>query len=373
MSKSWATKRWILAVAAAAGLLGLVLKISEISRPGRGKPAEQHAAMRPARPAERHAAAPSPGGSVDWPSAGLAPDTAPDEDVRRPVDTTRSLPLPRSTVRHAEGGAPDGGGAHELGGHLHRSAGAGVASGRRQRADGLQTAVVGDSGNAAAPAAGGGRSMNELRAPQGAATQTPGAVPPAEVPPGSADVAFDSGETTQYPTDTQVEVPDVKKITGGAGTMSFWLQPGWDEGNHDDATFVQLGDSRLQVIKNVNFLRFEFLDDNGIPGGIGAPIAEWKAGEWHQVTTTWNGGQFSMYLDGQLVSQTVHDGRVDLTPDTKLFIGSDFPESRPVAPGVIGKVDLQNRPLSPGEVANRYQVATGQSGQKNAAPPPARH
>ena len=371
MSKSWATKRWILAVAAAAGLLGLVLKISEISRPGRGKPAEQHAAMRPARPAERHAAAPSPGGSVDWPSAGLAPDAAPDEEVRKPVDTTRSLPLARSTVRHAEGGARDDGGAHELGGHLHRSAGAGVASGRRQRADGLQTAVVGDSGNAAAPAAGGGRSMNELRAPQGAATQTPGAVPPAEVPPGSTDVAFDSGETTQYPTDTQVEVPDVKKITGGAGTMSFWLQPGWDEGNHDDATFVQLGDSRLQVIKNVNFLRFEFLDDNGIPGGIGAPIAEWKAGEWHQVTTTWNGGQFSMYLDGQLVSQTVHDGRVDLTPDTKLFIGSDFPESRPVAPGVIGKVDLQNRPLSPGEVANRYQSATG---QKNAgAPPPARH
>ena len=372
MSKSWATKRWILAVAAAAGLLGLVLKISEISRPGRGKPAEQHAAMRPAKPAERHAAAaPSPGGPVDWPSAGLAPDTAPDEEVRKPVDTTRSLPLARSTVRHAEGGARDDGGAHELGGHLHRSAGAGVASGRRQRADGLQTAVVGDSGNAAAPAAGGGRSMNELRAPQGAATQTPGTVPPAEVPPGSTDVAFDSGETTQYPTDTQVEVPDVKKITGGAGTMSFWLQPGWDEGNHDDATFVQLGDSRLQVIKNVNFLRFEFLDDNGIPGGIGAPIAEWKAGEWHQVTTTWNGGQFSMYLDGQLVSQTVHDGRVDLTPDTKLFIGSDFPESRPVAPGVIGKVDLQNRPLSPGEVANRYQAATG---QKNAgAPPPARH
>src|SRR5947199_215067 len=263
MSKSWATKRWILAVAAAAGLLGLVLKISEISRPGRAKPAEQHAAMRPARPAERHAAAPSPGGPVDWPSAGLAPDTAPaapaDADARKRVD---------------------------------------------------------------------------------------------------------SGETTPDQTDTEVEVRDVKKLTGGAGSMSFWLQPGWDEGNHDDATFVQRGDNRLQVIKNVNFLRFEFLDDNGIPGGIGAPIAEWKAGEWHQVTTTWNGGQFSMYLDGQLVSQTVHDGRVDLTPDTKLFIGSDFPESRPVAPGVIGKVDLQNRPLSPGEVADPYQSATGPSGHK---------
>src|SRR2546428_13289363 len=104
MSKSWATKRWILAVAAAAGLLGLVLKISEISRPGRGKPAEQHAAMRPARPAERHAAAPSPGGSVDWPSSGLAPDTPPDEEVRKPVDTPRSPPLPRSSVRHGASG-----------------------------------------------------------------------------------------------------------------------------------------------------------------------------------------------------------------------------------------------------------------------------
>src|SRR2546428_3042243 len=274
MSKSWATKRWILAVAAAAGLLGLVLRICEISRPGRGKPAEQHAAMRPAGPAERHAAAPSPGGSVDWPSAGLAPDPAPDEEVRKPVDTTRSLPLPRSAVRHAEDGTRDGGGAHELGGHLHRSAGAGVASGRRQRADGLQTAVVGDSGNAAAPAAGGGRSMNELRAPQGAATQTPGAVPPAEVPPGSTDVAFDSGETTQYPTDTQVEVPDVKKITGGAGTMSFWLQPGWDEGNHDDAPLLPPGDNPLPGVKKVNFLRLEVLDDHGHPGGLRAPHPE---------------------------------------------------------------------------------------------------
>src|SRR5947199_374416 len=245
MSKTWVTKRWVLAAAAASGLLGLVLKVSEISRPGK--------------------------------STGSAP-----------------MHAARSSERHAASG------------------------------------------------------------------QTAGTVPATpDTPPANTDVAFDSGETASYPTDSQVEVPDVKKIAGQAGTMSFWLQPGWEDGNHDDATFMQLGDSRLQVIKNVNFLRFEFVDDNGVAGGIGAPIAEWKAGEWHQVATTWNGNQFAMYIDGQLVSQTVHDGRVDLAPGTRLFIGSDFPLSRPVAPGTIWGVDVSQQPWSARKVASQFQSVMG--------------
>src|SRR5205823_5218474 len=90
------------------------------------------------------------------------------------------------------------------------------------------------------------------------------------------DVAFDSGDA-QYQTQAEVEVPDVGKITGAAGTMSFWLQPGWQEGNQDDATLMNLGDGRLQIVKNVGFLRFEFVDDAGGTGGLGTSIAEWRA------------------------------------------------------------------------------------------------
>ena len=45
--------------------------------------------------------------------------------------------------------------------------------------------------------------------------------------------------------------------------MSFWLQPEWQEGSKDDASFLSVADGRLSVFKNVNFLRFEFTDDAG--------------------------------------------------------------------------------------------------------------
>src|SRR5206468_2121935 len=81
----------------------------------------------------------------------------------------------------------------------------------------------------------------------------------------------------------------------------------------------------------------EAAEDGGL-GGLGAPIDAWKAGEWHQITATWNGSEMTLYLDGQFVSRTVHDAPVEIPPDAKLFLGSDFPEGRPVAPGTIGQV-----------------------------------
>src|SRR5437763_663216 len=83
------TQRWGLAAAAAPGLLGLVLKVSEISRPGKSTGS---APMRAARSSERHAAsAPAVQGHADWPSAAPAPEPGADPEVREPVDTTRGL------------------------------------------------------------------------------------------------------------------------------------------------------------------------------------------------------------------------------------------------------------------------------------------
>ena len=146
------------------------------------------------------------------------------------------------------------------------------------------------------------------------------------------------------------------KLTGHSGTVSLWLQPQWEEGNHDDAAIVQLG-GELQLVKNVNFLRFELARDGGV-GGVGVPIADWKAGEWHQVAATWNGNQLSLYVDGRLASTTTHETPVELPPDAMLRIGSDFPVSRPIAPAVIGRVDLRTRPLAPTEIARAYDRAT---------------
>jgi hypothetical protein len=228
------------------------------------------------------------------------------------------------------------------------------------RGGSLEVGVAGSGGQG--ELAGGG----DHHGGSGSGAGTP-ATPPATVPPQEAALpqfAYSTGDESRYATNEQVEVPDIGKITSGSGTLSFWLQPSWQEGNQDDATLAELGDGRLQVIKNVNFLRFEFTDDAGGKGGIGAPITDWQAGDWHQVTTTWSGNQFSLYVDGQLVSQTTYTGGpFQLPPDAKLFIGSNFPENRPVAPGVIGQVDVTGRPLGPGEVARLF-AAAGSTGKK---------
>jgi len=114
------------------------------------------------------------------------------------------------------------------------------------------------------------------------------------------------------------------------------------------------------VIKNANYVVFKFADDGGITSGLGAPITDWAQGEWHQITTTWNGTEYALYVDGQLITQMSHDGTVDLPSGTKLYIGSNDPGRRSVAPGTIGHVDLLNRPLTPGEVANQFLAARGE-------------
>ena len=178
--------------------------------------------------------------------------------------------------------------------------------------------------------------------------------------PTNSDIAFMSGSGVQYPTDSRVEIRDIDEITGHAGTMSFWLQPGSEAANQDAATLLQLGDGRIEVIKNANYVVFKFADDGGITSGLGAPITDWAQGEWHQITTTWNGTEYALYVDGQLITQMSHDGVVDLPSGTKLYIGSNDPERRSVAPGTIGQVDLHNRPLTPGEVANQFLAARGE-------------
>jgi len=178
--------------------------------------------------------------------------------------------------------------------------------------------------------------------------------------PTNSDIGFTSGSGVQYTTDSRVEIRDIGNITGPAGTMSFWLQPESGAANQDAATLLQLGDGRIEVIKNVNYLVFKFTDDGGVTSALGAPITDWEQGEWHQITTTWNGTEYALYVDGQLITQMSHDGTVDLPSGTKLYIGSNDPGRRSVAPGTIGQVDLRNRPLTPGEVANHFLASLGE-------------
>jgi hypothetical protein len=173
----------------------------------------------------------------------------------------------------------------------------------------------------------------------------------AQAPP---EVAYDGGADHTFSTDAQVEVPDVGQIGGEAGTISFWLRPGWEQTSQDDATFVQLGDSGLQIVKNVNFLRFEYTDTAGADLGLGTNISEWPTGEWRQVTTTWNHGNVALYVDGKLISQGAPQ-LPEFPPETRLYVGSNYPGNTPVAPGEVSYLTVLNRSTSAGEISSQFQ------------------
>ncbi len=165
-----------------------------------------------------------------------------------------------------------------------------------------------------------------------------------------------------FPTDGQVAIPVAGRDHDAGGSVSLWVQPGWERGNKDDATLVQLGD-QLRLVKNVHVLSLETAGtedpDTDGPASVDTPIAEWNPGEWHHVAATWSGDAVSLYVDGELVGRQLGRGHLDLPSETELLVGSDVARSHRVARGLIGRVDLRSRPLADDEVARDYRGEHG--------------
>ncbi|GIW44649.1 MAG: hypothetical protein KatS3mg077_1931 [Candidatus Binatia bacterium] len=169
-----------------------------------------------------------------------------------------------------------------------------------------------------------------------------------ELPP---EVVFEGGQDKRFGTETQVQLENIGKIAGDAGTMAFWLKPDWQPSDQNDAVFVQVGEGQqaIRVAKNVNYLRFEFFDPEGRERGVGVPLDEWKPGEWHQVSATWVQGRLQLFVDGKPVSQNTFDVAPTLGEDPKAYVGSKLPSGTPAA-GEMTDVRILNRPLQPSEI-----------------------
>jgi len=166
---------------------------------------------------------------------------------------------------------------------------------------------------------------------------------------------FDSGTKT-LPTNGYAQFGDIDEISSDAGTLSFKIRPNWHEGSQSDATMVDLGDGTMRIRKNVNYLRFEYVNEDGYEGGIGFPITTWQDGEEHDVVATWSGNHMWLYLDGKLVTQGTREGTVSLPGQPRLGIGTADAHSQLVAPGQVFEVQALNRPLTAAEVAERLGV-----------------
>ena len=352
MPASSSLTRWVVVAAAGFAVVGILVRVADRGDVERRAPAPaEHAA------AARQDGRPTPAPREAAPASRFDAGAEPDADARAGEPVARApsgdADFPDVLGPGFRSGAPSSASIRRAQRAIERRK---AREARRQAQ--LAARRTGDAG---APAVPGGPPGAPPRAPGTPAGAPPAGAPPATVPPSPAGegVVFQSDAAVQYTLDTPVDVNDLTKLAGASGAVSFWLQPEWQAGNQDDADLVDIGDGRLQIIKNVSFLRLEFTDDAGETHGIGAPIPEWKTGEWHQVAGSWNGGTFQLYFDGQLVSQATIGNPFTLPTETGMTIGSDFPANRPIAPGVMGGLGVQNQPLSANEVLARFKAGAG--------------
>jgi hypothetical protein len=173
---------------------------------------------------------------------------------------------------------------------------------------------------------------------------------------------FDScqGQPTcnAFPTDSRIDIADARNVIAGeAGAVSFWLEPQWDAKDTSRATLVNLGSgdtqqNRFEIFKDGQSLHLAFADNRGVPSDLSAVIDGWQPGERHLVTATWGQGQVSFYVDGNPAGQQSYSGQLDLAKDTRLSIGSGYPDSQTV-PGVFLDTHFYKRALGPQEVATQ--------------------
>ena len=175
------------------------------------------------------------------------------------------------------------------------------------------------------------------------------------------NVVYDGQDGAYFPPDAHLAYPDRGGAANEQGTISFWMQPGFNGADVTDNSFVQLRTpdswaNRLQVFKNGVYLRFLFTDNTGIENNIGVGIDKWAPGEWHQITATWGDQVTNLYVDGVLVGQGQYGGTLDVPQGTPLYVGSDVPQGAPGANSVLRDFLVLDRPMDPSEVQSVFQA-----------------
>jgi concanavalin A-like lectin/glucanase superfamily protein len=170
------------------------------------------------------------------------------------------------------------------------------------------------------------------------------------------ETVFESAAGTHFDVKKQIEVAEASTLGPAAGTLSFWTRPDWDDGNLDDATFVQLGDSGIFVTKVGDSLRFAVTDETGVEQDLDFPISSWERGHWRYIAATWDNGTYALYVDGKLIAEQSFTNPPDFQPDMRVYVGTDASADTAVAPAVVNRLTVLNRGVDPGEVAVGFRA-----------------
>lgn len=160
----------------------------------------------------------------------------------------------------------------------------------------------------------------------------------------------------KFTPESEFAVPMAGKLTGEAGTLSFWVRPDGETADSDNASLVQLRsqyewNNRLQIWKDGTNVRMVFADGNGVETGATYGSESWGPDEWRLVTVTWGDRLNAMYVNGELAGSAQYEGGFKILPNTLLHVGSNYSDSPSSLNGAVSQFRVYNRALTPEEVA----------------------
>ena len=175
------------------------------------------------------------------------------------------------------------------------------------------------------------------------------------------------------------------------GTCAFWLRPNWAGDSPTGRYLFSLyggadtqprwSSNRWGISTAAGRITFTFYSALGKGFHVSAPIAGWKAGEWHHVAVTWRGvgsgkpdGELHLFLDGKEAGTPVTgaDLPVEAVAST-LDVGRDSDGSPDYADAALDDLYLYGRALRAEEIARAVDAArSGKEPAVVAAAPAAR-
>jgi len=171
-----------------------------------------------------------------------------------------------------------------------------------------------------------------------------------------ADGLLFDGDSVEFTNDAQVVFPAAGNVKGAEGTISFSIDPQWAGVDLTNNSLLQIRDendfsNNLQIVKNLDSLRFIIVDGHGTESNVNVSIADWQPNQQHQVAATWDGVGMVLYLDGKQVGTAQLSHQLAFGDSTPIHVGSDFPgASYSGAGGSIKDLRVYGRALGADEV-----------------------
>jgi hypothetical protein len=156
--------------------------------------------------------------------------------------------------------------------------------------------------------------------------------------------------------DSEFAVPVGDKLSGDAGSISFWVRPDGTVDSSTNAALLQLlspheYENRLQVWQDGTTIRVVFADSAGTESGVEYASSSWQDGEWRQVAVAWGDGKDALYVNGNLAGEAQYQNGFEVKPNAMLHIGSTSDADGRSLNGAIQGFQLYDHKVTPQEVA----------------------